>query len=272
VPPPSSRRTSQVKRASVTSNPSTPKARLMTPKEMIDETFPQFSIEELQDVIRIAQRHLKAKFHEQRNATQGGKQTRRFWDRALSLDWSESGIPKVQYPRGRSYSDGVLDWSPFGMLMGMARPPMEIDWQVFNMLSPPSKAMAEVDWDVLALMSPKASGAQALKFMGDDVDEKEEELEIDWSASRLPCYNSIFSVRRRRRRVVDQRRCRQPLPPAAGAGAPTESPPAMAKRCSMRPDLPPPRLPFSARRMAPRPRIQQPGGGAAHVRGVVHRM
>mmetsp|Transcript_86364 Transcript_86364/g.217415 ORF Transcript_86364/g.217415 Transcript_86364/m.217415 type:complete len:272 (+) Transcript_86364:99-914(+) len=270
APPPSTRRPLQVKRASVTSNTGAVKPKLMTPAQIIDESLPQFSIEELQDVIRIAQRHLKAKFHERRNAAPAGKQSRRFWDRPLSLDWSETGMPKIQYPRGRSHSDSELIWSPFNMLMGMARPPMEIDWEVFEMLSPPSKAAAEVDWDVLALMSPKASGEQALKFIGDDENEEEEEaLEIDWSASRLPCYN-IFSVRRRRRRIVDQRRCRQPPPPAAGA--PAESPAAVAKRYAMRPDVAP-RVPSFARRAVPRRHsIQQPGGGAAHVRGAARRM
>jgi len=274
APPPSSKRPSQVKRASVTSNVSTLKPRRMSPKELIDESLPQFNIEELQYVIRIAQRHLKAKVYEQRVSSQDGRKTKRFWDRPLPLDWSESGIPKLQFPRGRAHTDSELVWSPFGLLAGMARPPMEIDWNVFSMLSPPSRPAAQVDWDVLALMSPKASEEQVLKFMGDDADEMfgDDLLEIDWSASRLPCYNDIFSVRRRRRRVVDQRRCRQPAA-IRGAGAPTESPPAaavVAKRFGTKPELPP-RVPVTARRLAPRPRIQQPGGGAAHVRGVAHR-
>merc|ERR1719215_1815919 len=108
--------------------------------------MPQFSIEELQDVIRIAQRHLKAKVNEQRVASQDGRKTKRFWDRQLSLDWSETGIPKLQYPRGRSHSDSELVWSPFNLLAGMARPPMEIDCDVFTMLSPPSKTTTQVDW------------------------------------------------------------------------------------------------------------------------------
>mmetsp|Transcript_7329 Transcript_7329/g.18346 ORF Transcript_7329/g.18346 Transcript_7329/m.18346 type:complete len:271 (+) Transcript_7329:83-895(+) len=269
APPTSPKRQSQVKRASVTSIAGTPKPKLMTPKEMIDETLPQFSIEELQDVIRVAQRHLKAKFHERRAAAQADKRSWRFWDRPLSLDWSETGVPKIQYPRGRSHSDSELVWSPFGMLAGMARPPMEVDWHVFEMLSPPSKATTEIDWDVLALMSPKASDEQVSKFMGDE-QEADEALEIDWSTSRLPCYNSNFGVRRRRHRVIDQRRCRHP---PAVVGVLAEPPAAMAKRFAMRPELAP-RVPGSARRAAPHPRIRihQPGGGAAHVRGVGHKM
>lgn len=282
APPPSmGKRPSQVKRASVGSNMSSVASKktspTLTPKELINEALPRFSFEELQDVIRIAQRHLKAKYQERRAAAvQDGRRTWRFWDRPLSMDWSETGIPKLQYPRGRAYTDSKVEigWSPFEMLVGMGRPPMEVDWSIFEMLSPTSKTMEEVDWDVLAMMSPKASEKQVSMFAGDDVDEVVEDLEIDWSDNRLPCFgkSSIFSVRRRRRRVVDHRRGR-PSPPSASdvAGTPTDTPPAVVKRITVRAE-PPPRASLWARRVAPRQRIQQPGGGAAHVRGAGRRM
>lgn len=141
--------------------------------------------QELVDVIRIAQRILKAKVEQTRLAgsTIGAKQTWRFWDRPLQLDWQAAGLPKIHFPSGHHSGEPAVCWGIFNLLRGSARESKPIDWEVFELLSPKQKMMevGEVNWDVFQLLAPSCANL-----------EPEEEpaciafVAVDWSGDRLP--------------------------------------------------------------------------------------
>lgn len=146
----------------------------------IDETLQSFNEQELVDVIRIAQRILKAKVEQTRLAgsTIGAKQTWRFWDRPLQLDWQAAGLPKIHFPSGHHSGEPAVCWGIFNLLRGSARESKPIDWEVFELLSPKDKMMEvdDVNWDVF-------------KLLGAEPEEEPECIDfvaVDWSGDRLP--------------------------------------------------------------------------------------
>lgn len=283
-----------------------------TPKECVLENLSSLTIEELKEVIGLSRQHIKAKTmmmaslssckgnSPKRQSSQpamrsslstnssdstvvGKRSTTRFWDRSLSLDWNDHGIPKIQYPTTRRQraqtasppADGI-DWDVFGMMSGCAR---EIDWQVFDLLSPvaaPAVPDFGVDWAVLGMLSPQGKMQLEPRFM--DEDDFVEPLLVDWSCNRLPTSGPArrqpgprgAANASRSRRLAGLRRGQQESPDKDTA--PTEqgqaaSPTAAAVAAKLRRPmaLPVQRLRNPALRMAPNHRvmrsIQQPCGG-----------
>lgn len=225
----------------------------------------------------------------------------RFWDRPISLDWASPGIPQIEFPRGRAYTMGdekaaavhrlanghtngatngafskkqeKIDWDVFNLMSPKTKtrpasftaPVEEVDWEIFKLLSPNSRSKferkmveSEIDWAVLSMLSPKTTMATIEMFLEEEI----EEMAVDWSNERLPYFNYNFSARNRRKRRQIHRRLHT-------SGVVTDAPPAQdiitQKRVSAHQMKTKTnvysKVPAAAFHRAPRPRIQQPGGG-----------
>lgn len=157
-----------------------PSGEVPTTSGAFIDILSNFNVAELKDVIRVAQRCLKAKVERSRaNTAPTAKQTWRFWDRPLELDWSSPELPKIQYPSGRQGQD--IDWNVFNLLKGSGCEAWSVDWEVFELLSPKKCKHEEVSWDIFELLGSVQESA-----------EPEEEPDsfdfsaVDWSGSRLP--------------------------------------------------------------------------------------
>lgn len=255
---------------------------------------------ELMDTIRIAQRELKSRVLRRRESeiADQAKKKYRFWDRPLPLDWSEVGLPKLQYPRGRawttgderawattqavkSHMNGHTNGRPTGMANGVEwdvfallspnqknRPQRfchfaeEIDWNVFRMLGAMGRMKAqtrikeaEVDWNVFSMLNPNKIDAKIVKNFDSYDDMGLDELNVDWSESRLPYYNHATFARRRRRRNISRRLHESKQATREPPTKPTKTTTLKNSRVNSL------RNRNSARPVVPIHRIQQPAGG-----------
>jgi len=230
----------------------------VSPSTFINDCLQDFNEAELKDVIRVAQRHLKAKVQQARAdaSAEGARNRWRFWDRPLELDWLAPGLPKVQFPR-RGTEGKQVDWNVFELLRGAACRPMQVDWEVLELLSPKKAKHEDVNWKVFQLLgSPQAC-----------VEPEEEPASadfsaVDWSGDRLPHSKSRLPAMRRpgrpgRVRTGRHHRAIEPQPrkgSEAGADlAAILTAPQPIKKASL------PRAPWASRRTTVR--IHQPNGG-----------
>jgi len=179
-----------------------------TSQDIVHEALFTFNEDQLKDLIRVAQRRSKAVMKESRSSSREQKRTKRFWDRSLSLDWTDAGLPKVQFPKGRCDSDHNQQLDVFDLLKGSARPAMtKEDAWVFEMLGgccTPSKR-EDLDWDILNLLSPSCDESDdqwidpsSPKYVEWDIFQllnprtrvdswmEEDDFIVDWSDERLP--------------------------------------------------------------------------------------
>jgi len=248
--------------------PATPAKRTpVAASSFINDCLHDFNEAELKDVIRVAQRCLKAKVQRARaDASASGAKLRwRFWDRPLELDWGSDGIPKIQYPLQKSKGEPEVDWSVFKLLKGSALEPMQVDWEIFELLAPKVAKQEEVSWDIFQLLGPVRESAEP---------EAEPETidfsAVDWSGNRLPHLKVNSSPPLRRPGHTGRVRTGQhhrPIEPSrrkgseVGFGAPPDLPSLLAAQA---------RQPaFPAKKMSPRvsrgrvnSRFQQLGGRA----------
>lgn len=189
------------------------------------------------------------------------------------IDWSIFNLlsPKSKSKVDAKVAEAKIDWDVFAMLGPKVKKinPLslcaeeacekEIDWNIFKLLSPTTRTRVkaqladhDIDWNVFSLLSPKTNAKVLKMFISGEVNF--DEFEADWSGDRVPLFHRGFRGSRRHRRRPIQRRTH-------GKKAATEEPPKANKYATALQSKPIPRIPASARRLAPPHRIQQPAGG-----------